>query len=245
MNGAASRFVRLGASLAGLVLLAWVLTGQAAKPAKHRVSLPTDWSHRHAIFSQPQTAEENARLADEPRYWQQLYRRQLPKAAVALTPTTYKATMQRDWSIDLGAGGGIGQGNYPAKFGFDVTKASCSDFAVYGTGLLSSTSQAAIVGFTNLYSGCTGSPTTNWAYNTAGRVTTSPILSLDGTQIAFVEDGGVSFPASVVFMKWKAATTETVTSPKTLSSMSAANYATCAAPPCITTFPLKGGGFQY
>src|SRR5438067_1692772 len=33
MNGTAARFLRLGVSLSGLVVLGWVLTGQAAKPA--------------------------------------------------------------------------------------------------------------------------------------------------------------------------------------------------------------------
>jgi hypothetical protein len=50
MNGTATRFLRLGVSLSGLVVLGWVLTGQAAKPARHGIPLPTDWSHSHVIF---------------------------------------------------------------------------------------------------------------------------------------------------------------------------------------------------
>ena len=48
--------------------------------------------------------------------------------------------------------------------------------------------EASIVAFNNLYDpSCnSGTPTTSWAYNTGGTVVTSPVLSLDGTQVAFV-----------------------------------------------------------
>ena len=75
MNGTATRFLRLGVSLAGLVTLGWVLTGYAAKPVRHSTSLPTDWSHRHLIFSHPQSAEQAARVNEDPRYLQQVQRR--------------------------------------------------------------------------------------------------------------------------------------------------------------------------
>src|SRR5258708_40310477 len=74
MNGTATRFLRIGVSLAGLVTLGWVLTGHAAKPVRH--SVPTDWSHRHLIFSHPATAERAARVSEDPRYLQQKYRRE-------------------------------------------------------------------------------------------------------------------------------------------------------------------------
>jgi hypothetical protein len=55
MNGTAARFLRLGVSLSGLLVLGWVLTGQAAKPVQE--GLPTDWSHSHVIFSPPASDE--------------------------------------------------------------------------------------------------------------------------------------------------------------------------------------------
>ena len=76
MNGTATRFVRLGVSLAGLVTLGWVLTGQAARPARHAVALPTDWSHRHVIFTKPSSPEQLARVSEDPRYQQQINRRE-------------------------------------------------------------------------------------------------------------------------------------------------------------------------
>ena len=84
MNGTATRFLRLGVSLAGLVTLGWVLTGQAAKPVRH--SVPTDWSHRHLIFSHPRSAEQAARVSQDPRYLQQVYRRQQRLALPAALP---------------------------------------------------------------------------------------------------------------------------------------------------------------
>ena len=55
-------------------------------------------------------------------------------------------------------------------------------------------------------------PTVYWAYNTgAYAVTTSPILSLDGKQVAFMESNGTT--ANLVILKWAAETGESVTAP--------------------------------
>jgi hypothetical protein len=249
MNGSAARFFRLGVSLAGLVILGWVLTGQAAGPAKHRVPLVTDWSHRHMIFSQPRSAEELARVSRDPRYWQQVYRREQPlmlpgsvgdEAAIAFGRRRVKR-FHRDWAEDLGTGASAGAGNYPAKYSYDATTANCGsattpDYVVYSTGLAGSSSQADIVAYDNLYSGCIGTvPSVYWAYNTGGTVFTSPVPSLDGTQVAFVEtNGGFGI---LVLLKWAAAT-GTVTSPVTPALKTPAQYRTCTAP-CMTQILLK------
>ena len=48
--------------------------------------------------------------------------------------------------------------------------------------------QASIVAYSNLYSSCGGTvPSTKWAYFTGGTIQTSPALSLDGRQVAFVQ----------------------------------------------------------
>jgi hypothetical protein len=250
MNAIAARSLGYGAGVLTLVALGCILAGHAAGPAKHRVSLPTDWSHRHVIFSNPTTAEEYARTIDEPRYWQQMYRRNSPAARVSMAslaktaPSKFKGALHRDWAVNLGSGATMGPGNYPAKFGFDVTTASCSaDYVVYSTGLQGASNQASIVGFTNVYSGCTGSPTINWAYNTAnGLILTSPITSLDGTQVAFVQtSGSPSGLASVVLLKWAASTTETVSAPMTLADVGNSSYRGCTAP-CMTTIDLRTAG---
>ena len=115
--------------------------------------------------------------------------------------------------------------------------ASCNDFVVFNTGLTGTSSQASIIAFNNIYAGCNGgAPTVYWAYNTAGAITTSPALSLDGSQIAFVQNS--SGQASLVLLTWKASN-GTLTSPVSPASKTAGTYDGCTAP-CMTTIPFSG-----
>jgi hypothetical protein len=122
--------------------------------------------------------------------------------------------LQRDWSVSLAAGS-IAPNMFPAKFGFNpdatVTVANCaSDYAVYGLNVAGSATQANLVGITNLYSGtgglCGAAPTVNWAYDatnvSGGKILTSTVISMDGTQIAYVESAGTS--AVFHILTWKA-----------------------------------------
>ena len=261
MNGTATRFLRIGVSLAGLVTLGWVLTGQAAKPV--RLGLPTDWSNRHMIFSRPGDAKRAARVSADPRYWQQLRRRaQLLAMPVEASDTDqsffsrvasvfslrrrHEATtknFKRDWSENMGTGASAGAGNYPAKFSFATNKAFCDanatpDYVVYSTGLAGSGSQASIVAYDNLYSGCpTGLvpvPNFYWSYNTGGQILTSPVLSLDGKQVAFVQTSGIA--ASLVILKWHKGD-GTGGTPMTLTPLTALLWPGCTAP-CMYEVPL-------
>jgi hypothetical protein len=253
MNGTAARFLRLGVSLSGLVLLGWVLTGQAAKPAPE--GLPTDWTHRHIIFSQPSTFEQVRQVTKDPRYWQQFYRQAVTPVVSDPEPDqTMPANFgfvgnpgqQGDWSEDLGSNPSGVAGNYPAKYSFQITTANCGsaatpDYVVFGTGHLGSATQASVVGYDNLYAGCSGTkPTVYWAFNTGGQVVTSPVTSTDGKQVAFVETN--SSVGILVLLKW-AAGSGTVFSPTTLAHVSLAAYRACTAP-CWTEIFLKGGGVQ-
>jgi hypothetical protein len=133
-----------------------------------------------------------------------------------------------------GLAGAIVQPNmYPAKYSFSFTTASCSDYVVYPTGTAGATHAASILAFSNLYTGgCSGTvPSAYWAYNTGGMVTTSPVLSLDGTQVAFVQNSGSA--ASLVLLKW-AANNGTLSMPVTLSTQTASGYQSCTAP-CMFT----------
>jgi hypothetical protein len=127
---------------------------------------------------------------------------------------------------------------YPAKYGASLTSASCSgDFVVYPTGQEGSATAATIVAYTNLYSSCSGTvPSVAWAYNTGGgyAVTTSPILSEDGTEVIFVQSNGTN--SQLVVLKWAASTTESLTSPDTLGT-GGTNITTCTAP-CMATVNL-------
>jgi len=149
-----------------------------------------------------------------------------------------------DWSMNMGSGATVGAGMFPAKFSFDVTTANCAtpgppDFVVYNTSLTGSATQASVIAYDNLYSGCGGAvPTTYWAFNTdGGTVVTSVILSIDGSQIAFVQTKAGA--ASLVVLKW-ASPNGTASGPVTLTSLSASAYRTCVAP-CMTSIPFSGG----
>jgi len=181
MNRSAARFFRLSVSLSGLVILGWVIAG-AAKPAR-RISLPTDWSHYHVVFSQPATEDQGRLLAEDPRYGQQIHRQEqalaLNTEASGLTAAQFQKDgnkIRRDWSEDLGTTASIGAGNYPAKYSFSITTANCGsattpDYVVYSTGLIGSGTQASIVAYDNIYTGCSGTiPSVYWAYNTGGQI---------------------------------------------------------------------------
>ena len=257
MNGIAARIIRLGVGLLVVVTLAWVLTGQAAKPDDQQ-GYPTDWSHRHLVFSPPATPEQEARLNADQRYWQQFVRRNFPRVvshedanptdfafATALARHRKPQPVQqlhRDWAQTLGAGGSVGAGNFPAKFSFRLTTANCGDaavpdYAVFNTGLQGTTTQASVIAFTNLYSGCpVGTvPSVYWSYNTGGVVLTSTVISSDGKQVAFVQSDS-SLHGALVVLKF-AASGGTLTTPTTLVPVPSSSFLGCTAP-CMTTVPL-------
>jgi len=246
MRGIGARSLGYCAGLLTLVAVGWILTGRAASPRQQ--GLPSDWSHRHVIFSEPSTDAQAAAVMYEPRYWQQWNRehliRTLSVSDVGLSHRGLKneRASHEDWSVSLGSGANAGAGVFPAKYFFQVTSAHCAgvtpDYVVFSTGLQGTSGQASIVAFENLYSGCGGSvPMVYWAFNTGGQVLTSPTISVDGTQVAFVQTtAGIG---NLVLLKWAAG--GTVGSPAPLTAVSNAAYRGCAAP-CMTTITLRGGG---
>jgi len=255
MKANAARFTPFFAGLMILLAAGWLLAGSLAKPVPE--GFPTDWSHRHVIFSQPATAKRAELVGRDPRFWQQWYRRnttrflagsphdKLLRPAIRLRPPN-TGKLKHDWSEDMGTGASAGAGNFPAKYSFQITTASCGsspkpDYVVFNTGLLGSSGQADILAYDNLYTGCTApAPAVYWAYNTGGQVVTSPVISGDGSQIAFVQTTG-GFAVFVV-LKW-AAGTGTAAAPATPTLVTPANYYTCTAP-CMTQVQLMGGGSQ-
>ena len=153
----------------------------------------------------------------------------------------------------MGPGATVGPDNFPAKYSFNEGTANCStaaqpDFVVYNTSLAGSLTQATIGAFDNIYSSCSGTvPTTYWAYNTGttGAVQTSPVLSGDGKQVAFIQNTATT--ATLVLIKWLA-NDGAFLAPTTLTnSASAAAYSTCVtttAGPCMftITFSILNGG---
>jgi hypothetical protein len=69
-----------------------------------------------------------------------------------------KRKIHKDWSEGLGSGASHGLANlYPAKWSFSATTASCAnDFVVYPTTATGSATQATVMAYNNLYSGCSG-----------------------------------------------------------------------------------------
>src|SRR5438270_3005235 len=255
-NGTAARFSGFAAGLMVLVASGWFLTGQAASPVTQ--GFPTDWSHHHIVFSRPTNPRAAARIEADPRYWQQYARRNVTRVLsengsnpVELSTSALRHALRTsarpDWSEDLGSGASVGADNFPAKYTFQITTANCAsastpDYVVFATGLVGSSTQASVVAFDNLYSGCSGgTPQTYWAYNTGGPILTSPIISNDGSQVAFAQStAGASGQGMLVVLKWKAGT-GTVGAPMTLTAVSNSSYRACVAP-CMTTVALRTSG---
>lgn len=176
-----------------------------------------DWTHHHVIFSNPgtlQEAERNGKLPEwlrivtHPRYRMQLIKRRGAEALVdelgnrgpiqgrmpfrGWRPEE-EDSLHGDWLINLRGGGpAVAADKYPAKYTFaPIGTPSCSaDFVVWPIDAPGASNQANILGTTNLYSGtCTGTvPTVAFAYFVGtGTAGTSPVLSLNGTKVAFVE----------------------------------------------------------
>jgi len=163
--------------------------------------------------------------------------------------------LRGDWAMDMNAGATVGAGNFPAKYSFSVTTANCAsaaqpDFVVFNTSLAASGTQPSIIAYDNLYSGCSGfttGPNTYWAYDTrvagvAARVKTSPVLSLDGSQIAFVQtNGNPGTAAKLVLLKWAANNGAMGATVAPTNVTVAANYPMCTAP-CMFAINLTNGG---
>lgn len=236
-----------------IVLAAGALTltaGDAEKPAKTGIPIVTDWSSRHVVFSHPRTPEQEARIEKDIRYQMQLHRHDARTVsnevdeyirAHSRHPRRFRGKrLHRDWSWNMGSGASSGASNFPAKYSFSSSIATClsntnPDFVVFGTGLAGGAGQASIMALSNLYSGCSGNkPSSYWAFNTGGQVTTSPVLSFDGTQIAFTQNSGST--GSLILVKWTAG--GTVQTPVAPNLVSASQYPTCSPLPCMAEFAL-------
>ena len=197
----------LRVSLPQVLSLLVLVSGLTAQVGEHqpRLGFPQDWSHRHIVFNR-QVMSEHPELANaEPRmlhqFMREMRRYSLPSTTAAAVVET-SADAKRDWSVAL-TGGRIQNGMSPAVFVFnDSAPPSCAkDYAVFAINALGVTGgQASVIGFNNLYSGpggiCgAGGPSVLFAYNTTlfgGKIRTSPVVSLDGKKIAFVESGTTS-----------------------------------------------------
>jgi len=182
------------------------LCAQEAAAPRH-TGVPQDWSQGHIVFSRDALARQPELINREPRIrYQTMQRWQAPNSIVPYSadpvPAPVNDSGQRDWNLPMGSK--VVGHMYPAKFSFDpaATPDCANDFVVFGMVAFGTPGvgggQANLVALNNLYVNSTGTgfcsgtaPNVLFAYNittvTGGRISTSPVLSEDGTKIAFVE----------------------------------------------------------
>ena len=186
----------------GLLLLSMPLFAQSA-PANNssegrgpvHLGYPQDWSSRHFLMPGDRVEEVIAAGSRDPRHVYNLVVRRVAIENARHTPRLIARRTKIDWSVSL-ENGFVPKSKFPAKYRFDISTENCNtDFAVFGLTVNSGT-QANLVGINNLYTeavpACnSGAPWVSFAYNTVtqtgGQIRTSPVLSTDGTKVAFVE----------------------------------------------------------
>jgi hypothetical protein len=190
--------------VAGLLALGVPLLGQegmertavgAASHEQTHLGYPQDWSSPHLLMPGAEAEAVLAAGARDPRYVYNMVMRQVAKEHSR--PGAHRPPHQThvDWAVSL-ENGYVPENQFPAKYQFDVVAENCdADYIVFGLTVTTGT-QANLVGINNLYTAAipacnSGSPWVAFAYNTVtqtgGQIATSPVLSTDGTKVAFVE----------------------------------------------------------
>src|SRR5216684_5725031 len=72
--------------------------GQAALESGEAVPITTDWSHQHVIFSRPSKPDQAARVEQDIRYWQQLYRHQTSTLQSVPLASSENGNVGQDWA---------------------------------------------------------------------------------------------------------------------------------------------------
>jgi hypothetical protein len=171
-----------------------------------------------------------------------------------------------DWSVSLGPTAGMAMGETPAVYVANYAAPSCSnDFIVYtinAAAAVGKPGQANLVGLTNLYSNgagtgfCSGTDPSflfSYAIGTGGSPL-SPVPSLDGTKIAWIENRTATH-AYLHITKWVANQGATATYPAAMSGAFsngacipagsscdfALDYTASTYPGCSTAFIAANG----
>ena len=171
-----------------------------------------------------------------------------------------------DWSVSLGPTAGLAMGETPAVYVANYAAPSCSnDFIVYtinAAAAVGKPGQANLVGLTNLYTNGAGTgfcPGTNpsflfsYAIGSGGSPL-SPVPSLDGTKIAWIENRTATH-AYLHITKWVANQGATATYPAAVSGLFsngacipaasscdfALDYTASTYPGCSTAFIAANG----
>jgi hypothetical protein len=208
-----------------VVFFALVPSMFAQEATPRHTGVPQDWSQHNIVFSRDTLALHPDLIYREPRVLHQMMQRwQVPnfgffRGVDPLPTVADKSGPHRDWNVTP-LGGKVAPFRHAAKFSFDPgAPPSCAnDYVVFGLSTVSTGPQANLVAFNNLYSdpvnggGLCDPPNgpglkvlfaNDITTLPGGRITTSPILSEDGTKIGFVEsipaNAGLGITASAVF----------------------------------------------
>jgi hypothetical protein len=186
-------------------------------PSAGHHGIPQDWSNRHVIYTRNGSFEDMVKVRDDPRFINSFLRynknsgihqsAQSSRAGLSDIGSEYDPlTSGRnkhskvDWAVSLGSTSGMALGESPAKYTLDPYQPpSCSDFVVYTIDAAPGVhTQANLIGLYNLYTGgstiangyCLGiAPKFLFSYAIGtGASELSPVLSLDGTKVAWLEN---------------------------------------------------------
>jgi hypothetical protein len=165
--------------------------------------IPEDWSNRHVIYTRNGSFEDMVKVRDDPRFINSVRLQKMQERLRQTKPMNGKnesksKSSKVDWAYSLGHHAGMALGESPAKYTYDtgMLPPSCNDFAVYtiDTTRVAAGVQGNLVGIRNLYSGtgpgiCGTAPTTLFSYAIgSGPSPLSPVISVDGTKVAWIEN---------------------------------------------------------
>lgn len=177
--------------------------------APSHTGFPQDWSQQHIVFSRDGLAQHPDLLYREPRVLQQAMQRwQTPNFGAfdgsESVPAADNSGPHSDWNLTA-FGSRLSINAYPSKYSINpAAPPDCTnDYVVFGLDTTSTGTLANLVALNNLYVDpadngfCPGkAPVVMFAYDittqTGGHIVTSPVISVNGQKIAFVE----SVPAS-------------------------------------------------
>jgi hypothetical protein len=242
--------------VAGSLLLCLPLLSQAGMEttspddASHEpthLGYPQDWSSRHLLMPGTRSEDVLAAGAHDPRY---VYNRVMRQVAVEKSRPRIRRLPHHtaiDWAVSL-ENGYVPQNQFPAKYQFDVVAENCNaDYIVFGLTVTGTGTQANLVGVNDLYTGASpacnsGSPWVAFAYNTVtqtgGQIKTSPVLSIDGTKVAFVESTSAGSYFHVLYLP-NPIPTPPAQSGSVLSPLTPTSCTTPTTAGCMTTLTIE------